>query len=259
MFQVGKSYKVKVELSSGEVGIGRATLVEKQGNKLLIQLRTSRQPNQVLPRGSKFWFVSDSPDNPFNGLWSTMVTGARIHNGKTLMECSNPKFEQAVQKRATERLSLSCPVKVYSQPDLQVPYEIFARNISQSGIGLEASSQDVHEFVVGEHVVIVIESPIGDIAITCRVIRTQYNWLANRTAIGLEFFDMSAGTTSSLAKLLESIGNKQGSEGELEKKRKLSDWMKSSYDNLRLVQSEASKPSATASPEPNDSQTTAEE
>lgn len=43
MFESGKVYKVKIETTPGEVGFGRATIVEKTGNRFTIQLRTSKE------------------------------------------------------------------------------------------------------------------------------------------------------------------------------------------------------------------------
>src|ERR1700731_4227585 len=112
MFRVGKVLKVKVELSPDVVGFGRATIVEAQGSRIFLQLRTSKGEKRNLPKGTKVWFVSDSADKPFNGLWSTTIVGSRTLSGKTALECTRPKFEAVVQRRQHQRIAVNCPVRV---------------------------------------------------------------------------------------------------------------------------------------------------
>lgn len=234
MLQAGKTYKVKVELNSGEVGYGRVVVLSKEGSKFLIQLSTSKQSNQVLPKGTKLSFVSDSMSNPFNGVWTTQVSAARIHSGKTVMECGSPRFESLAQKRKSQRLSCNCPVSARTDAGIEIDYELIANNISKTGIGLEAQRQDVSEFQVGKQVDLIIASQAGDIAVTSRVVRSQYNWLANRTVIGLEFTQLDDTAAETLTAFLQKLGLQKPDEHQ-EDMRLLNSWMKSSRDNMFFI------------------------
>jgi c-di-GMP-binding flagellar brake protein YcgR len=237
MFDPGKSYKVKVETANGDIGFGRATVVEKDNSRLLVQLRTSRDTNQVLPRGTRFWFVGDSAGNVFNGLWATSVVGAKIVSGKTVMECRNPKFEPLLQRRANRRYPLTCPVDHIGLPGSTINYQLTARNISASGLGIETSEPNPREFAPGEKVTVMVHSESGDIAIECNVIRTQFNWLANKCLIGLEFQEMSQASNNALAKLLELLNERHPREDELETDTygSLSRWMRTTNQNMKIV------------------------
>lgn len=237
MLQPGKSYKVKVELEPGKVGYGRATIVEKAGNRLFIQLKTSKEAHCHLPKGSRLWFVSESPTATMNGLWSTTVVGAKIFGGHSAMECGSLKFEPLVQRRKSQRVPFSCPVKLAGQ---ELSYAVVSRNVSRSGIGIEAYSQNVDEFPVGEDVDIVLETKQGKTAINCKVIRTEYNWLSNRTIIGLQFVSMS----QDAVELLEQFRSAVESKTEVgEQAGKLSTTfsgsLSTSRDNLKLTRSRA--------------------
>jgi len=233
MFQAGKTYKVKVELTSGEVGFGRATIVSKEGSKLLVQLSTSKKTNQVLPKGSRLCFVTDSVNNPFQGLWMTTVGGSRIHGGKTIMECGNPKFEAVGQRRKSQRLPLNCPVKVITADGQELSYPVNSKNISESGIGLETQRQDVAEFQADGCVNIVIDCQPQAISLKCRVVRVQHNWLANYTEIGLEFVNPDEESSAALRQLLESL-SRQRQDAEADE-GKLTSWMKSSRDSMHFI------------------------
>src|SRR5262249_9539894 len=239
-FQSGRSFKVKVELENGEVGFGRAFVLDRQGNKIYVQLKTSRDQNQVLPKGSRLWFVSDAPTNPFAGTWGTIVTGTRIIRGPSMMECSLPKFEPQTQKRKTARVLLDCPVRLVREKGKEINYDIRSRNISLSGIGLEAYSAGADkDFPAGEIVKLILESPHGDVPLTARVVRTDYNWLANRTTIGLEFVEISDQTEKSLDDLYQSLGG-AGGEEEADVRatqRGLASWVRTSRTNWKLVRS----------------------
>jgi len=208
MFETGKTYKVKVELEPGRVGFGRATIVDRSGNKLYVQFRTSKESHHVLARGSRLWFVGDASAGPMNGLWHTTVTGTKIVGGRTAMECSNPKFEPIVQRRRVPRVPFDCPVRVEKVEGQELGYGVRARNISRFGVGLEALKQDAEEFQVGQTLKIVLETEAGDIPLTGRVIRTHYDWLANSTAIGLEFTEVNPEVEASLGGLLGLLGAK---------------------------------------------------
>ncbi|MBI4532572.1 MAG: PilZ domain-containing protein [Candidatus Melainabacteria bacterium] len=237
MFDTGKTFKVRVETHPQTVGFGRATVVEKQGNHLFVQVSTSKESNSIFPKGTRLCFVSSS--NLFNGLWTTTVVGAKIIGGKTVMECGTPKFEPAVQKRKSQRVPLVCPVKLICQPGIEIAYSLHTFNISRSGVGIETTEQYVDEFPVGEQVEIVIESPAGDILVVGRVIRTQYNWLANRNAIGLEFIEMDNESRERLNTLINMLTGQQSATEpcKQEPKSGLSTWVKTSRDDPRFVKS----------------------
>ena len=93
---VGES---EIDTAAGQqVGFGRATILEAEAGRLLLQLKTSRGgERRSLPKGTRVFFVSDSPDNPFNGLWSTTILSTKLVAGKTALECARPKFEAVVQ------------------------------------------------------------------------------------------------------------------------------------------------------------------
>ncbi len=234
MLQPGRSYKVKVEMEPGKVGYGRATVVEKTGNRVVIQVRTSKESNQVLPRGSRLWFVSDSPATTLNGLWSTTVVGTRIVRGHAAMECGTLKFEPLAHRRRSQRVPLAVPVRLAGK---QLPYEVRSRNISRSGIGLEACSQYVDEFPVGEDVDIVLDTPLAAVQIKCRIIRTEYNWFANRTEIGLQFLEMSQDAIETLEQLRSTADQTATESGDQpgNLRTTLSGSLRTTRENLRLT------------------------
>jgi len=206
MFDVGKVYKVKVEASSGEVGFGRATILEKAGNQLCIQIRTSKESNKVLSKGTKIWFVSDSTDNAFNGLWSSSVIGAQISGGKTSLVCSTPKLDPVVQRRRQPRVVVDAPVRMTTLEGQRLGSEIRTKDISRSGVALETVQALPDD--IGHSVNIVVESSVGEIPTTSRVIRVERNWLANKTVIGLEFTEIKPEAVETLDKLLLLLGGK---------------------------------------------------
>ncbi len=242
MFRTGKVLKVKVELSPDVVGFGRATIVDCDGSKIYLQLKTSKGEKRILPKGTRVWFVSDTSSNPFNGLWSTTIVAAKIIGGKTAMECSRPKFEALVQKRKQRRVSVSCPVKMEGELWKGIS-AVTTRNISRSGVGVEIFEDCSEQFQTGHHLDLVIESNQGEIAATARVIQARYNWLANRTDIGLEFVRMETEAAEILDRWLIYLGGRprQAPEGKEKKSEReaglLSGWLKSSKDNISFVKS----------------------
>jgi hypothetical protein len=232
MLESGKSYKVKVELEPGKIGYGRAAVVEKNAGRTYVHLKTSKENNTVLPTGSRLWFVSDSPTATLNGLWSCNVVGTKIFSGKTAMECGPLKFEPLTQRRKSQRVPLTCPVRLNGPP---LSYGLRSRNVSRSGIGLEAYSQYVDEFPVGGDVDIVMGTPVGEVPIKCKVIRTEYNWLSNLTVIGLQYVSMSQEAVEILERLRN--GSEQGEpvEGGSSLSTSLSGSLRTTRENLRLT------------------------
>lgn len=205
MFQKGKAYKVKVEASPGEVGFGRATIVDKIGEKILVQLKTSREANKVLPKGTRMWFVSESSENSFNGMWATSVLGAQLFSGRTALVCSAPRLEALLQRRRTPRADLDVNASIRLEGE-QTSLHLRTKDISSSGIAL-VSQMDLPAGVdVGESVIVSIDAKTGRIEATCRVIRIEKNWLANKTVLGVEMTDMDDDSAEVLMKLLNLLG-----------------------------------------------------
>lgn len=244
MFRRGKVLKVKVELSSDVVGFGRATVVESQGSRLFLQLRTSKGEKRNLPKGTRVWFVSDSPLNPFNGLWCTTILNSRIVEGKTALECSRPKFEAKLQKRKFKRVSIICPVRIHGQKfdDLKAA----TCDVSRTGVGLETFDDHVDLFTVGHNIDLTLDSAAGPIHVTARIVQSRFNWLANKTDIGLEFIQVEDHAVELLEKLLQSVAGERGfapagKESGALQTGQLSSWLKSTKDNVDFVKVAAQK------------------
>lgn len=209
MFEKGKVYKVKVESIPGEAGFGRATIVDRIGSQLCVQLKTSREANKVLPKGTRIWFVSDSPTNTFNGMWSSSVIGAQIAGGRTVMVCATPRLEALLQRRRTPRVVMEAPVKMFcGDNDHKPSTDCRSQDISRSGIALETPSDLPQGVEVGTTVALAIQSPHGDINARGRIIRIDKNWLANKNILGLEFVEISPENKEALEKLLILLGSK---------------------------------------------------
>lgn len=205
MFQKGKAYKVKVEAAPGEVGFGRATIVDKIGEKILIQLKTSREANKILPKGTRMWFVNESSENSFNGMWATSVVGAQLFSGRTALICSAPRLEALLQRRRTPRAQLDVNATIRLEKEEQT-FHLRTQDISSSGIALVSQSELPANLDVGESLVVVVESKTGKIEATARVIRVKKDWLANKTVIGVEMTDMDDDSSEHLMKLLALLG-----------------------------------------------------
>lgn len=238
MFRQGKVLKVKVELSPEVVGFGRATIVEVDGNRIFLQLKTAKGEKRTLPKGTRVWFVSDSVDNPFNGLWSTTIVSHKMIGGKTALECARPKFEAVVQRRKQKRLTVSCPVRVHGEQFDKLRCN--TRNLSRSGSGIEVFDDCEELFSVGHNITVTIDSQTGPIDCTARIIQSRYNWLANKTDIGLEFVEISQETQAALERLMQSSLEQpqhapSGKEKGGQANGQLSSWLKSTKDNVSFI------------------------
>lgn len=205
MFQKGKAYKVKVEAQPGEVGFGRATIVDKMGEKILVQLKTSRESNKVLPKGTRMWFVNESSENSFNGMWATSVLGAQLFSGRTALVCSAPRLEALLQRRRTPRAALDVNATIRLEGD-ETSFPLRTQDISSSGIALVSQSDIPAKVEVGESIIVNIEAKTGKIEATARVIRIEKNWLANKTVLGVEMTYMDDDSSDTLMKLLALLG-----------------------------------------------------
>jgi len=205
VFQKGKAYKVKVEAAPGEVGFGRATIVDKIGEKILVQLKTSREANKVLPKGTRMWFVNESSENSFNGMWATSVLGAQLFSGRTALVCSAPRLEALLQRRRTPRAALDVNSSIRLENE-ESNFHLRTQDISSSGIAFVSQTELPEKFAVGESIITSIETKTGLIDATCRIIRIERNWLANKTVMGVEMTDMDDDSSERLTKLLGLLG-----------------------------------------------------
>jgi c-di-GMP-binding flagellar brake protein YcgR len=205
MFEVGKVYKVKVETVPGQPGFGRATILERKGNQLTIHVRTSKEPNAALEKGTRVWFVSD-PTQTFNGLWASSVVACETVEGKPILRCSPPKLEPLYQRRRTPRVVLDVPVQLTGNGHEYT--DIRSKDISRSGIALETDNPLEGFPESGEQVNMIVQSAVGAIPAEARIIRTEHNWLANKTVIGLEFTDLTDEAVEILDQLLVLHGGK---------------------------------------------------
>lgn len=232
MFEVGKVFKVRVETEPGKAALGHATVIEKAGGQLCIQIKSSKSTPIMLPQGSKIWFVSDSSDSTYNGLWASTITATRKSN----MLCSVPKLEPPMARRRAPRVDISLPVRMTSAKGTPIGSDIRSRDISRSGIGLEASGAFPES--LDEEVKIVIETSAGEIEAACKVIRIDRNWLANKTLIGLEFTQLEPEVIGKIDKVLILLGGKprvaqsDHESGQPDKPKGLSEWMSASRTNM---------------------------
>lgn len=208
MFQAGQVLKVKVESSPGEYGYGRATIVDRDGNNLLVQIKTSRDSNKILPRGTKIWFVNDSPRLTFNGFWYSSVTGKEIVKGRTVLICSLPKLEPLSQRRNSHRVNVDVPVTISLDIEGKEKQEFRTRDLCKSGSAIETSRLDASLVEVGKEIGCVLHTDMGDVKLKARVIRIEENWLAKKTTLALEFIALSKESSDTLDRLLVKLGGK---------------------------------------------------
>jgi c-di-GMP-binding flagellar brake protein YcgR len=208
MFQPGKVLKVKVETSPGEMGFGRATIIDRSGNQLLIQVRTSREANKILPKGTRIWFVNDSPRLTFNGMWSSNVLGTQVSKGRTVLVCAAPKLEPLSQRRRAARIAVEMPVTISLNIDGHNKQEFKTVDLCKSGSAIETTRIDQLEVESGREINAVLHTTEGDVSLTAKVLRVEHNWLANKTSLALEFIALSQESSEILDKVLVRMGGK---------------------------------------------------
>lgn len=205
MFKAGDTCKVKVELPDKQIGFGRATVVDTEGNRIYITLSTHPAFMRKLPVGSQLWMVSETAENRFNGLWVSTVVGEKHIAGRTVLECNSPKFTSIPQRRKYPRVPISCPVWVIWEGKTGAVAEATCIDISKSGIGIEAEHGALAEIQAGSTVHINIHSHVGNIAIICTVIRNVHNWLTDSNQLGLQFVELNPTDKEILKRLLDSL------------------------------------------------------
>ncbi|MBX3074903.1 PilZ domain-containing protein [Candidatus Obscuribacterales bacterium] len=208
MFQPGTVVKVKVETSPGEMGFGRATIIDRTGSQLLIQVRTSRETNKILPKGTRVWFVNDSPRLTFNGMWAANVLGTQVSKGRTVLVCSAPKLEPLSQRRRAQRVNVEMPVTISLNIDGHQKQEFRTVDLCKSGSAIETTRIDQLEVESGKEINAVLHTSEGDVTLTARILRVDHNWLANKTTLALEFIALSQESSAILDKVLVRIGGK---------------------------------------------------
>ena len=208
MFQPGQILKVKVENAPGDFGFGRATIVDRVGKNILVQIKTARDSNKILSKGTKLWFVNDSPRLTFNGLWGSNVVGSQIVKGRTVLLCSLPKLEPLSQRRKHQRVSVNVPATISLGIKGQEKQEFRTIDLCKSGSSIETSRIDSSALEVGKDIACVLHTEKGDVNLKARVIRVETNWLANKTAIALEFVALSKESSDILDSLLVKLGGK---------------------------------------------------
>lgn len=206
MFQPGQILKVKVENNPGEYGFGRATIVDRVGKNILVQIKTSRDSNKQLSKGTKLWFVNDSPRLTFNGMWGTNVVGSQIVKGRTCLVCSSPKLEPVSQKRKLSRVSVNMPVTISLMIEGKEKLQFRTVDLCKSGSAVETSRIEPDSLDVGKEIGTVLHTDMGDVNLTARIIRVEQNWLQNKTTIALEFIALSKESSDILDQLLVKLG-----------------------------------------------------
>ena|GEM_PF-1194128 len=219
MFDPGKILKVKVEIAPGSFGYGRATIVDKAGSQLIIQIKTAKEGNKFFPKGTRLWFTTDSPKVTFNGMWASSVAGSQLVQGKTMLVVTAPKHEPLEQKRSWPRVAVEMPVKMTrschkadggNKSDDGAPKNISCStaDLSRSGLTLEFTEEQPQPFEAGEEVALVLQSKELDIAVVARVIRVDRHWIANKTVLGLEFVNLEPPAQTELDRVLVPLGGR---------------------------------------------------
>lgn len=241
MFRPGQVFKVKVELSAEQVGFGRATILESDGKRLLFRLKSARGDKQLVPRGTRLWFVGNVNENRMNGLWTSVVTNTRLHAGQQAIECKLPVFEpfkQDAQRRRHQRAPLQVPVIIKGGVWRDLEDSVVSRNVSRSGLGISVMQECPDRFIPGEDIAIVLQTATVDITLHGRVINARYNWLSNRTDVGLEFAGLTPEAVDALDRVLQWLGTRTRKEtGEVLLKSEagaLASWMKTTPDDKRF-------------------------
>ncbi len=205
MFHPGSVLKVKVELAPGEVGFGRATVIDRVGSQILVQIKTAKESNKAFEKGTKLWFVSETATSTFNGMWASLVVEQRLVGGRKAMLCSAPKLEPIVQRRGQIRAKLDVAVKIKFR-EVEEPVESRSIDLCQSGMSIETQSALPQSIESGEMVGILVETPQGEFFSSARVVRVERNWLVNKVEIGVEFMDMLKDAEEILDKILVVLG-----------------------------------------------------
>ncbi len=138
-------------------------------------------------------------------MWATSVLGAQLFSGRTALVCSAPRLEALLQRRRTPRAALDVNATIRLENEEGV-FHLRTQDISSSGIAFISQMDLPEKFSVGESIVVNVETKTGRIDAVCRVIRTERNWLANKTVMGVEMTDMDDDSSERLMNLLSLLG-----------------------------------------------------
>lgn len=233
MFKEGQVYKVKVELTPGSLGFGRAKVLTVDSRGLLIELKSSTGKPMDIDAGAKIWFVGSSLNSKFNGLWSSEVKSSRMSHNALLLECKTPRFEQSDQRRNQARIDLTANIELRGTEWLGLRAPVVTRNISRHGIAFSVQAECAELFCIGR--VVNMRIPVGnsDVDLRGRVVESRFNWLLNRTDVGAELIDLDAATTDSIERILVWLGNRpKGTKSLLSESGSLARWMKAGKNDL---------------------------
>ena len=243
MFRPGEVFKVKIESSPDSIGFGRATVLETERGHMLFRLKNSRGDKQIVPRGTRVWFVGNLSDNRLNGLWSSVVTDMRLFQGHPAIECKAPVFEpfsaKDQQRRRHVRAALQVPVLLEGEQWQDLEDAVVSRNVSRSGIGLSVLQQCPQRFACDLEIDIILQTATVDVKLRARVINATYNWLSNRTDVGLEFTQLPQKSIVDLDRILAWLGSRTRKEtGEVLLKPEagaLAAWLKTAPEDHSLL------------------------
>lgn len=234
MFTPGQIFKVKIELSPEMIGFGRATVIDADSKKVLVQIKSSKGERKSLPVGTRIWFVGNSLDNKFNGLWASTVLGSKTVKGMQVLECKTPKFQSQVQRRHHRRAIYRAIVKIKISDDGRHLVG-HSRNISRSGLGCSLPDDVTEQLSVDACVNLILETPSKIIPLKGKIITIRYNWLLHRTDIGLEWLDLTPQSVSDLDQTLVWLGTKPRTNTAELQRGGLSGWLKTEKDNRAFI------------------------
>lgn len=222
MFRDGQIFKVKLELSPGKVGFGRAKVLEANSKFIVIQIKSSKGKQLDLPKGTKIGFIDNAIDNRLLGIWSSSVSDSKMVEGMQTFECRQPKFIPFSQKRKQARAQIQVPVDFVSNDWKLYTGNAVTRNLSRSGVGISVKSDCTNKFEPGvliDFILIVSSDPIP---VKARVIRASYDWLSNDTDVGFEFVNLEPASVALLDRVLIWLGGQpsKGAPSDQEKVKK---------------------------------------
>jgi len=132
------------------------------------------------------------------------------------MVCGQPVFwvrsyfpeepHWSVQHRDWKRFCRGAAPREHRFEGDDTNFHLRTQDISSSGIALVSQIDLPEKVEVGESIIVNIDTKTGKIDSTCRVIRIEKNWLANKTVLGVEMTDMDDDSSDNLMKLLALLG-----------------------------------------------------
>jgi hypothetical protein len=218
------------------MGFGRASVIALDAKRIYVQLKSSKGSKMNVPNNAKIWFVGTSLNNRFNGLWFSQVKGSKVINGVPTLECSTPRFEQTTQKRSLARTELNAPAELIGDEWKDIKARVIARNLSRLGLGFFVESECDELFSSGATISILVHVGNFNLDLRGRAVNSRYNWLLNRTEVGMVLSDMDPATVESVDRVLLFLGNRpSGAAPEMTESGSLARWVKASKENRKFV------------------------